>query len=51
MVEVSSLTAKFKTGSANESLRDEPKWRHSSDVDQDALRELVESNPHKVPEN
>ena len=37
--------SKFHSG--NMSLRDEPRPGHSSDLDQDALRELVKCNPHK----
>ena len=46
------ITAKFETvfskfRSDDSSLRDEPSSGPSSDLDQDALRELVECNSHK----
>ena len=33
--------------SSDMSLRDEPRPRHSSDLNQDALRELLKCNPYK----
>ena len=43
--QVRNWFSKFRSGDT--SLRDEPRPGRSSDLDQDALRELVECNPRK----
>ena len=47
IAKVSILTTKSETGSENMSLRDELRPGHSSDLNQDALKELVECNSGK----
>ena len=47
MAKGSLLTTKSKTGFQSFVLRNEPRPGCSSDLDQDALRELVEYNLHK----
>ena len=43
--QVQNWFSKFHFGDI--SLKEEPRLGHSSDLDQNALRELVECNPHK----